>query len=105
MGADSFNKFCYGFALALSNKIPDPEIKENVAMNTGKVISILDATPTYCIAKCEICGGELDIRVKPVYQWTEGWVDPTGGMSLPVRYNRYAHCSCVERNVRSEPTS
>jgi hypothetical protein len=50
-------------------------------MNTGKVISILDATPTCFVAKCEFCGGELDTRVKPVYQWT-AMVLAAGGIHL-----------------------
>jgi len=56
-------------------------------------------------APCEFCTRILDADAPGTYQWTSGWVmrrDDGGGhgISLPVRANRFACRSCIDRAIR-----
>lgn len=63
------------------------------------------SAPSCFIAKCELCGNELNTQANGVHQWTAGWVmNRSGGgghaVSLPQRDNRWAHGYCVDRKTK-----
>jgi len=61
--------------------------------------------PERFIAKCELCGRDLDTRASGVHQRTSGWVKNRiggggHGISLPQRENKWAHGHCVDSAIR-----
>lgn len=65
----------------------------------------MDGVPTAHLAKCELCGLQLNTRAEGTHQWTAGWVKVRSGggghgVSLPERSPRWAHEDCVDAKIR-----